>query len=245
MISKATTKFIKSLQLKKYRKQERLFVVEGKKSVLEVLKSDFNIRTLLATEDFLSSYTDSWHNIDVHEVSEGLLSSLGGFKTNNSALAVVETKENRSFEIQNGYFLALDNVNDPGNMGTILRVADWYGIAGILASKDTAELYNPKVIAASKGSFCRIQCHYTDLADQLSKTELPVYGAFMHGENVHNVPFTASGIIVVGNEANGISEAITATISHKITIPRYGGAESLNVAMATSIICDNIRRTTS
>ena len=242
MISKATTKFIKSLQLKKYRKLEGLFVVEGEKSVLEALNSDFKVRQVLGTEKFLRDHGTLLRQVEHTQASDKVLASLGSFVTNNAALAIVEMKENRFKEFPLGYSLALDSINDPGNLGTILRIADWYGIKQVVASHETADFYNPKVIAATKGSFCRVNMYYTSLENFLPTADLPIYGAFMTGENVHDIQFEPSGILLMGNEAKGISRPVEQHVRHKITIPKYGQAESLNVAMATAILCDNIMR---
>ena len=244
MISKATTKFIKSLQLKKYRKEEQLFAVEGEKSVREVLHSDLKVRQLLATARFLKNNEALVRRVNYEEVSESVLVAAGSFVTNNAALAVVEMKKNTFDGFPHGYSLMLDGINDPGNLGTIIRVADWYGITQVVASRETADFYNPKVIAATKGSFCRVNVYYTSLEDLLPTTGLPIYGAFMEGEDVHQVAFKPSGILLMGNEANGISKQIERSVNHKLTIPKYGGAESLNVAMATAVLCDNIARST-
>lgn len=243
MISKSTAKFIKSLQIKKYRKKEQSFLVEGKKSVLEVLSSDYEVKQLFVTEQFLLDHPALNKNITINETTANQLSAVGTLKNNDSALAVVSMKAPVPVAVSpNEWIIALDNINDPGNLGTILRIADWYGIKKIVASEETADFYNPKVIAASKGSFCRVQLHYVDLVSFLKDVQLPVYGAMMNGEDVHDCVFGESGILTMGNEATGISSEVSALIANHITIPRYGGAESLNVAMATAIICDNIKR---
>lgn len=242
MVSKSTAKFIKSLQIKKYRKKEQSFLVEGAKSVLEVLQSDYEVKQVIATDKFLQ---DSLllKQVDIIETTPDQLSALGTLKNNDTALAVVKMKAQEDLIISsNEWMIALDDINDPGNMGTIIRIADWYGINQIVASEKTADFYNPKVIASSKGSFCRIKVHYLDLNHFLKNTQLISYGAMMDGEDVHTAEFSDSGILVMGNEANGISPEISVLLEKKITIPRYGSAESLNVAMATAIICDNILR---
>lgn len=241
MLTKATAKFIKSLQLKKYRKQEQLFVVEGKKSVQEVIDSDFQIKILLGSEQFLVENEDSRAE-EVIYASGKDLSPLGSFKTNDGALAVVKQKENAPFNIENELAIALDDINDPGNLGTILRIADWYGISKVIASDETVDLYNPKTIAASKGSFTRVAVYYTNLENYLKSAEPTKYGAFMNGNDIHKQKLVQPAIIVMGNEANGISENVAKVIDQKITIPKFGGAESLNVAMATAVICDNFMR---
>ncbi len=240
MLTKASAKFIKSLQLKKYRNIEQLFVVEGVKSVDEVINSAFEIKTIVAEESFIQDRDLS--GIEVIKATRKELAQLGSFKTNDGALAVVYQQTSISPIFSDDLFIALDGINDPGNLGTIIRIADWYGISKIIATKDTVEVYNPKVIAASKGSFCRVSVYYQDLKAALADSKLTKYGAFMSGENVHDQKFNQHGIIVMGNEANGISPEIEELIDFKITIPKYGGAESLNVAMATAIICDNFKR---
>jgi TrmH family RNA methyltransferase len=242
MLSKATIKFIKSLQVRKYRKQEQCFLIEGAKSVQELLASDFEVLKVVGTPEFFSGLKGGVKG-EVIEVRESALEGLGLFETNRSALAVARLKSNTSIEVSNlEYALVLDDIRDPGNLGTIIRTADWYGIQKIIASPETADFYNPKVINATMGSFTRVNIFYTNLTDYLSRTVLPVYGAFLDGRNVHELRFAPGGLIVMGSESHGISPGLTPLVSEKITIPRYGGAESLNAAIATAIICDNLRR---
>ncbi|GAB3647622.1 RNA methyltransferase [Echinicola sediminis] len=245
MISKNTLKFIKSLQQKKFRRQENAFFVEGAKNVTELLQSDFEVSHLLYTEKFYASHHQM---VDAFEresflVNTRALESVGAFKTNEESLAVAKIKENRPFEVLEGELaLALDEVRDPGNLGTIIRIADWYGIKKLILSEHTADFYNPKVLQASMGSFTRVDFHYTDLKEFLSRQKQKVYGAFLEGQNIHKAPLKAEGIILMGNESKGISEELSPLVSHKITIPRFGEAESLNVAIATAVICDNFKR---
>ncbi len=243
MISNTTAKFIKSLQLKKYRKKEQKFLVEGEKSVLEVIQSRFKVIVIVGTEDFIIKNQPLLTGLEVIPTTSTKLQALGTFKTNDTALAVVEMKPETELSIPtNEFIVALDGVNDPGNLGTIIRIADWYGFQNIIASKETADFYNPKVISSSKGSFTRIGFHYCDLIETLKDLNTPIYGTFMNGENVHKISFKKGGVLVMGNEANGISKEVETLVNQKITIPKFGGAESLNVAMATAVICDNIRR---
>lgn len=247
MLSKARVKFIKSLQLKKYRKQEQCFVVEGAKSVQELLRSDFEIVLLAATEEFQQRVRPEIQksNAELLTVKSGELDGVGEFKTNDSVLAIARIKPNAQLTIKSSEFaLALDDIRDPGNLGAILRTADWYGITKLILSEETADIYNSKVIHASMGSFCRVKVYYTSLPEYLEQMNVPIYGTFLEGENVHHVNFGTGGILVIGNEANGISPAVARLVTKKITIPRVGGAESLNAAIATGIICDNIRRNT-
>lgn len=242
MISKAKSKFIKSLKIKKYRKQEQCFVVEGRKSVAELLASDYDVVTVLGTASFLSALRPA-PTIEVIEASESDLVSLGTFESNDGALAVARMKPERLLLPAEGeWMVALDDIRDPGNLGTIIRIADWYGIKKIVASLQTADRYNPKVIGASMGSFLRVDLCYADLAGYLDQINIPVVGAFLQGESVHGTSFDKTGILVIGNESHGISEAVAARVTLRVTIPAYGGAESLNAATATAVILDNLRR---
>jgi TrmH family RNA methyltransferase len=246
MLSRKWLKYIKSLQIKKFRKENGAFLIEGAKSVLELLQSDFSIQILFATQEFYQSSIRlvSTQGFPVEIVSQEELESAGVFHSNNACLAIAYTKENQALYTEEKEFvLVLDEVKDPGNLGTIIRVADWYGIRKIVCSPDTADLYNPKVITASMGSFTRVRLYYCDLPAYFSsQNRLPVYGAFLDGQNLHQTRFVDSGYVVMGNESHGIGEDLAPFISHKITIPRFGGAESLNVGIATAIICDNLRR---
>lgn len=244
MISKATGKFIKSLQVKKYRKEEQSFIVEGAKSVAELLRSDFEVKWLAATDDFLQLHANVLSNrhIEWTEASAKELGQLGTFQTNDGALAIASMKPNQPLTVQNEYALILDDIRDPGNLGTIIRTADWYGIDKIIASEETADFYNPKVISATMGSFCRVQLYYANLVEYLNTTHLPVYGTFLNGKNIYTVDFEKAGLIAMGNEANGISTEVGQLVTVPITIPKRGGAESLNASIATAIVLDNVFR---
>jgi RNA methyltransferase, TrmH family len=245
MLSKNTVKFIKSLHQKKYRIESGQFFVEGEKSVLEVLHSDFLVDLLLVTETFEKKQSDALKSFSgqLIQVTQNQLEQLGQYQSNDSALAVVKMKENTAFEPENSeLIIALDDIRDPGNLGTIVRVADWYGINKLVFSPQTAEFYNPKVIQATMGSFTRIQFFYENLEKVIERWNLPVYGAFLNGENIHQMGRPASGILLMGNEANGISRELEKKITQKVTIPGFGQAESLNVAIATAILCDNFKR---
>ena len=236
-------KFVASLQLKKYRKQEQCFVVQGNKSVNELLASDFEVVLLLVTKEFHANGRLP-KSIEVIEVTENDLAAIGQFQSNDSVLAVARMQSNDHFDIQPDEFaLALDDIRDPGNLGTIIRTADWFGITKIIASEETADFYNPKVIASTMGSFTRCKILYHDLTAYLKSTAgSKIYGAFLDGKDIHTVNFGAGGLILIGNESRGISNELAPFVTDRITIPRYGKAESLNAAMATGIICDNLRR---
>lgn len=242
MLSKARIKFIKSLQIKKYRKQEQCFLVQGAKSVQELLGSDFQTLMVIGTDAFLAQLT-SIGGTEVFEAQEKELAALGEFQSNDAGLAVARMKPPKPFSATNAdLVLALDDIRDPGNLGTIIRTADWYGIHTILASEETAEFYNPKVISSTMGSFTRVDMYYENLPEVLSKTSKRIYGAFLDGQDVHAESFQEGGIIVIGNESRGISPEVERLVTDRITIPRYGYAESLNAAIATAVILDNARR---
>ncbi len=241
-VSRKTASFIRSLQRKKYRRLEKCFVVEGAKSIRELLRSDFEVVMLLGTSGFLDALEPS-APYEVVVVSEKELESLGEFQTNQSALAVARIRPNTPLTVDaSEYALLLDEIHDPGNLGTIIRTADWYGISKIMVSPETADFYNPKVISSTMGSFTRVNIFYTDLAAYIRSASLPVYGAFLDGADVHTTSFSRGGLILIGSESRGISAELESLVTARVTIPRYGEAESLNAALATAVICDNMRR---
>lgn len=244
MVSKAEIKYIQSLQIKKYRKQEQAFTVEGEKSVIELLQSNYKIKTIYGTSEFLNAHEAALQNVSFQLAKPSNLERAGTFKSNKMALAVAEIPDNIETPLlPNQYALALDHVNDPGNLGTIIRIADWYGIDQLILSLESADVYNPKVITSSMGSFTRVNVFYTDISNYLDKNKSPVIGTYMMGESVHEFNFPEGGIIVLGNEANGISDEVSRYCTSKISIPSFGHAESLNVGIAAAIVCDNLRRT--
>ena len=245
MLSKNTLKFIKSLHQKKFRKQENAFFVEGSKNVTELLASDFLVSHVLFTPKFAEENPSTIRNFrgEAIEVNQKTLESIGSFQSNDAALAVAQIKPNDPFELgSKDWAIALDDVRDPGNLGTIIRISDWYGIPNIILSLESADFYNPKVLHASMGSFTRVNIFYTELKPYLKAIKLPVYGAYLEGKNIYQQDFGHGGIILMGNESKGISDDLENLVSQKITIPRFGNAESLNVAVATAIICDNVKR---
>jgi TrmH family RNA methyltransferase len=228
--------------------------VEGEKSVAETLNSDFEIKNLLITKPFYSKYSKLINDkkIECEIVEPGEIEKVSTLESNDSALAVVKQKETQTLnpEIgENEIILALDNIRDPGNFGTIIRIADWYGIKKIIASIGTVDLYNPKVISATKGSFTRVNVYYADLPKFLTETKIAKLGSFMTGENAHKFTFPKNGVLIMGNESNGITAEVEKLITQKITIPAFGStlekdgrAESLNVAIATAVLLDNWKR---
>ncbi len=246
MLSKAVIKYINSLQVKKYRNQHQAFVVEGAKSVLELLRSGFELQHVYVTESFEKEHARLLGK-DIHYevVTENDLVKAGTYATNNAALAVGLMRQLPKLSIKpSELVIALDDIRDPGNLGTIIRIADWYGIEKIICSEHCADFYNPKVIAATMGSFTRMQVHYLNLENWLLnlKQTHHIYGASLDGENIHHLKLKPQGIVVMGNEANGIRPEVATHINQLIKIPAFGNAESLNVATATAIIIDNFRR---
>jgi len=245
MMTKNQIKYINSLQQKKFRVEHQSFVVEGAKNVLELLNTDFELESLFVTDDFFKNHEPIFqkYSIQPEIMKAEELEKVGLFSSNNAALALVKTKENRELLVNEKEFaLILDDIRDPGNLGTIIRIADWYGIKKIICSPSTVDFYNPKVINSTMGSFTRVSLYYVDLQGFIKNQQVSIYGTLLDGENIHHTQFTDSGYIVIGNEANGISEEITKLITHKITIPRFGGAESLNAGIATAVVLDNIFR---
>lgn len=207
------------------------------------MASDYRVVLLCGTGDFLLDTENVRKAQEVCETSEKELTALGSVETNAGALAVVHMKKlSEPRTPPNGYTLVLDDIRDPGNLGTMIRTADWYGITTILASPETTDVYNPKVINATMGSFLRVDVHYVPLDATLASTNLPVYGTFLDGTDVHAVHFGKGGLVVIGNESRGISPAVEKLVTHRITIPRIGHAESLNASVATAIVLDNIQR---
>jgi len=245
MTSRQKLKHIKSLQLKKYQKQEQKFLVEGEKSVLEILNSRYKINILLATKRFLEIYQTiiPENSFDVEVVSEKELEKTGTLKTNNAALAVVEIPEKTHFdENKVGVLPVFENLQDPGNLGTIIRTCDWYGLDTIILSEDSVDVYNSKVIQSSMGSFTRVNVLYKDLKSFLYQTSIPVIGTRLDGENLYDFSWPERVIVIFGNESKGISDDLDPFITAGVSIPRYGSAESLNVGIATAVVLDNIRR---
>ncbi len=240
MLSKNQLKLITSLQQKKYRNKYGLFIAEGVKVVNEFLAANFDCEFLFCTDD----YEPEIHNGNIINITENELKKISSLKTPNKVLGVFKLPTQQSLE-DNGLIVALDAVNDPGNLGTIIRLCDWFGVQQLVCSKNTVDCYNQKVVQATMGSLSRVSVFYLDLKAVLRATHLPVYGAVMNGNNVHGELLKEQGILVLGNEANGISKEIEEIITHRLTIPRFGNlqqAESLNVATATAILLNEFRR---
>ena len=239
MLSKNQIKLITSLKQKKYRDIHRLFVVEGVKGINELLQSHLKLDLLFDTSDsFLG-------NVGAIKISEKELKKISFLKTPNKALAVFKIPESQPVEFTK-LIVALDAIRDPGNLGTIIRLCDWFGVRDLICSTGTVDCYNPKVIQATMGSITRVNISYIDLETILSsQKELPVFGAFMDGDTIYNEKLPEKGILVLGNEANGISKSVEQLVSKRMSIPRFGAlkaTESLNVATAAAIILSEFRR---
>ena len=242
MVSKNQIKLITSLQHKKYRNETQLFLAEGVKVIQELLQSNFVLEHLFAVEDVFPKVAIAQKTI----IREQDMKRITALSSPSPCLALFKIPAETTIE-DSGLIVALDDIRDPGNLGTIIRLCDWFGVKQLLCSKETVDLYNPKVIQATMGSITRVKVNYIDLNDYISKTQLPVFGTFMDGKNVYNEILPTEGILVLGNEANGISATVERLIRDRIAIPRFGEiqqTESLNVATATAVFLSEFRRNT-
>ncbi len=240
MLSKNQIKLITSLHQKKQRFVHQLFFAEGIKGIQELLESNFELVNLYTTQgDF-----DQVSNEKKVLIKEEELKKISALATPNTCLAVFKIPNEKKIS-ESGLILALDAIRDPGNLGTILRLCDWFGVHQIICSTETVDIYNPKVVQATMGSLARINVNYIDLKTFISQTSLPVFGTFMDGDTIYKTDLPQAGIIIMGNEANGISIEIEKLIKNRLTIPRFGTlqkTESLNVATATAIVLSEFRR---
>jgi TrmH family RNA methyltransferase len=251
MISNKQVKLITSLQVKKYRHEYNKFLAEGEKIADVILKSSYKIDAVYATKEWLSNHKPK-NNIQYIEVSEKELEKLSGLKTPQNVIVVADIPELEFYahSLKNNLSLVFDEIKDPGNFGSIIRIADWFGIKNIICSPDSVELYNPKVIQATMGSFCNVNVHYYPLKDlfEMNKHELhlPVFGTMLDGENIHQTKLNNAALILFGNESKGIKPDYLPYLTQKIKIPTYNKdsqkAESLNIAIATGIVCAEFRR---
>lgn len=255
MISKNKIKFIHALENKKNRKTENQFIAEGHKLIEELLPT-FKCTYIAAKKEWFEA-NKQWirkfktESTETNEVNEEELRKASLLKTPQDVIALFEIPQINIHPeewINNQLCLALDNVQDPGNLGTIIRIADWFGIEHIFCSPDTVDVFNPKTVQATMGAIARVQIHYLPLTELLStlKTETPIYGTFLDGKNIYEQDLSSNGLIIMGNEGNGISESVSSFINKRLYIPNYPKGricvESLNVAVATSIVCSEFRR---
>lgn len=255
MISKATVKLIHSLGLKKNRDKEGLFVAEGPKVVADLLAVASPLH-LIATSEWFAGHRmekNQWGKVKISEVTEDELRKASFLKTPQQVIGVFPIPETEAQDTATDMpgrqlCLALDGVQDPGNLGTIIRIADWFGIEHVYCSEDTADAYNPKVVQATMGSIARVKVHSINLPQFITHLPegVPIYGTLLDGQNIYTQELSANGLIVMGNEGKGISEEIRKLVTHKLFIPSFppdtDTAESLNVAIATAITCAEFRR---
>lgn len=240
MLSKSQLKLITSLRQKKYRVKENLFIAEGVKVVNELINSDLKVFRLFCTSDFEYDTLSG----QVILISNEELKKISTLKTPNKVLGLFEIP-NQNKILEEGLIVALDEVNDPGNLGTIIRLCDWFGVKQIVCSTNTVDCYNSKVVQASMGSLSRVQINYTNIKNYISKVETPIFTTEMNGQNVYEIKLPKDAVIVMGNEANGISQEIFDLSTYSLSIPRFGEikkTESLNVATATAILLSEFKR---
>ena len=236
MLTKADTQRLRALREKKHREAAGLFVVEGEKVVGELLAAGLPFTEVYATA--------AWSGDCTQRVTPEEMARLSHYPTPSSVLALgrIVRRPLEAGALEHGLTLALDGVQDPGNVGTLLRIADWFGVARVVLSPDCADLFSQKVINASMGSFARVVAHTAELANALAGVRIPVLGCDLAGEDVHALRPLRDAVIVIGSEGRGLSPTVRGCVSQLVTIPKYGGAESLNAGVAAAIVCDNLRR---
>jgi TrmH family RNA methyltransferase len=239
MVTKSELKYIQSLSDKKVRLESGCFIAEGVKLVGEMIAAGYPLKAVYALDSWVSPDA----TLEVTRIEAFELEKMSMLQTPNQVLAVAMMPQNTNpIELAGQLTIVLDGIQDPGNLGTIIRTADWFGIPQIVASEDTVDVYNPKVIGASMGSFMRVQVHYKNLAAWMPTVKLPVYGALLEGENIFTTKAPNGGVLVIGSEGKGIRENIIDFVTHPVTIPKTGGAESLNAGIAAGIIIAQLTR---
>ncbi len=249
MLSKNKIKFLQSLSLKKNRDETRLFIIEGERSIQEVLQSQLKIKSIIGVEEIIANY--ALPNIEILTATYDEIKKISSLQAPQGVLAVCEQPNVKPLfpTLIDKLSIALDNIQDPGNLGTIIRLCTWFGIENVICSTNTVDCYNPKVVQATMGAIAKVSVHYTNLSKFITdcKTHnLIIYGTFLDGSNIYNEKLDKNGVIVMGNEGNGISNEIEQMVSQRLAIPNYAknntGVESLNVSIATAIICAEFRR---
>ena len=245
MISKNQIKYIRGLHSRKNRKKESVFIVEGPKIVEEFILSSFDVMAVYGTQEWIENAPSLLESAEM--ISEKELHSISAQKNPNQVLAIVRMpKQSSPPKNIDSLCLVLDTIQDPGNLGTIIRIADWFDIKQIICSEETADIYNPKVVQSTMGSLTRVNVSYTNLIDYLDSIpkDTAIYGTLLEGDNIYESDLKTKGLIIVGNESKGISKEVKSFVNHKIKIPAYGDSktESLNAAIATSIIVSEFRR---
>lgn len=245
MLSKSQISFIKSLHQKKYRKEHGIFIIEGFKSIVEFIPSVYQIHSIYFLPQYQSLLPKLPSNIKLFEVNNAELEKISTLQAPQGILALINTPEIKAFDkkiLRNNFSLVLDGIQDPGNLGTIIRTADWFGIKQVICSLNTVEVYNPKTVQATMGSLCRVNVTYQDLSGLLKDSNLPVFGAMLDGNSLYETNWGNEGLVILGNEGQGVSPEIINLIDRPVTIPRVGLAESLNVAVSAAIFCADISR---
>jgi len=245
MLSKSQISFIKSLHQKKYRKENGIFIIEGIKSIEEFILSNYQVHSVYYLAQYHSSLTALPANIKLFEVNHAELDKISTLQTPQGILALVHIPKSTTLSISSlndEFTLVLDGVQDPGNMGTIIRTADWFGFKQIICSHHCVEVYNPKTVQATMGSLSRVNIFYEDLPSILKDVEIPIFGAVLDGKSMYKTDWGKEGLVILGNEGQGITPEVMKLINNPVTIPRTGSAESLNVAISAAILCADISR---
>ena len=241
MVSRSQLKYIQSLGQKKYRDEEGVFVAEGPKLVKELIESDVELTQVYALNEWIEDNKDLLRSVNVTAINETELERTSQLKTPNKVIAIVKKFEVNEPGIKERISLVLDTIRDPGNLGTIIRIADWFGVSQIICSTDCADMYNSKVVQATMGSIARVNVFYTDLPVWLKqRSGVRIYAAMLEGKDVTNMSTIKEGLIIIGNESMGINKEVLQYSNEKISIPRKGSAESLNAAVATGIILSHL-----
>ena len=243
MLSKAQIKYIRSLKRQKYRKENHVFIAEGDKIATEFLNSQFQIQIIAAVKDWVDHHQEliAHHpEARLYTISEAELESISLLQTPNQVLLVVsESNQNKELPTKE-WTLALDDIKDPGNMGTIIRIADWFGIRNVVCSPDCADVYNPKVVQSAMGGHLRVRFFQANLQEYISSVKMPVLAATLNGKNISEFPRFEEAVLLIGNESKGLSDDLISKSHHLISIPKRGQAESLNAAVATGILCAHL-----
>jgi TrmH family RNA methyltransferase len=241
MVSRSQLKYIQSLGQKKYRDEEGVFVAEGPKLIKELIESDVELMQVYALDEWIEGNKDRLKDISVTAISEAELERISQLTTPNKILAIAKKFETNEPLIKDRISLVLNAIRDPGNLGTIIRIADWFGVSQIICSADCTDMYNSKVVQATMGSIARVNVFYTDLPVWLKqRSGVRIYAAMLEGKDVTKMSTIKEGLIIIGNESMGIDKEVLQCANEKISIPRKGSAESLNAAVATGIILSHL-----
>ncbi len=240
MLSKAQNKYIRSLTQPKFRNEYKVFIAEGEKIALEWLGAAAPVQTIVTTAEWAQLHRAAiarHPEAELHIVKVSELAALTTLQTPNNVLLVVPMPAKKDIPVLNEWYLALDDLQDPGNMGTVIRIADWFGIRNIVCSPGCVDVYNPKVVQSAMGGHLRVSIHEADLVTFLSGNKVPKIAATLHGSNVYEMKRLEAGVLIIGNESKGVSQGVAAMATQAVTIPRKGGAESLNAGVSAGILC--------